>query len=53
MPPHCLENMLVIVMTSLSQGSLLVSALLLLMETAVSKMALEPACAACGYLGSD
>ena len=53
MPPHCLENMSVIVMTPLSQGSLLVSALLLLMETAVSRLALEPACVACGYLGSD
>ena len=53
MPPHCLENTPVIVMTTLPQGSLLVSALLLVMETAVSKLALEPACAACGYLGSD
>lgn len=39
MPPHCLENMPVIVMTTLPQGSLLVSALLLVMETAVSKLA--------------
>lgn len=46
MPTSCLGKMLVVIMTTLFQGSLLVSSLLPVVETALSELALEPVCAA-------
>lgn len=46
MSTHCLKKMLVVVVTMLSQESLLVLALLPVMKRAISELAFGPACAA-------